>query len=259
MHSYISIVLNGENEYINNVSRSACEDVHKTGILKVTETHVIRGIKINQTVTHSIMLAGYIKSEGKWNGVGYSDPFGTWENIAVQGTIKISLSEQIAEIKLNLNTIHSRSGTICSVSDGSCIHQEGGYTFWNPIPIDNCKFYQYSVLYEGLANKMVNYDLNDFQNIYSLSTHDITFALTAKGRKSVCGYTVLRTEHPKLLIFETTKGDSFASNKKILVSNLDIKYNKTYFLTPRTHILQTQGTQIPCNRLLPSQYYVGNK
>ena len=38
-----------------------------------------------------------------------------------------------------------------------------------------------------------------------------------------------------------------------------IQNNKTYFLTPRTHILKTQGTQIPCNRMLPSQYYVGNQ
>ena len=37
MSSHISIVLNGENEYINGVSRSACQDVHKTGILKVSE------------------------------------------------------------------------------------------------------------------------------------------------------------------------------------------------------------------------------
>ena len=35
--------------------------------------------------------------------------------------------------------------------------------------------------------------------------------------------------------------------------------NKTYFLTPISHILKAQGTQIPCNRMLPSQYYVGNK
>ena len=71
------------------------------------------------------------------------------------------------------------------------------------------KFLQnlYSVLYEGLANEMINYNLNDFQSIYSLSTQDITFALTAKGKESVYRYTVLRTEHPKLLIFETTKGD----------------------------------------------------
>ena len=35
--------------------------------------------------------------------------------------------------------------------------------------------------------------------------------------------------------------------------------NKTSFLTPRTHMLKTHGTQIPCNRFLPSQYYAANK
>ena len=60
MHSHISIVLNGENKYINDISRSACEDVHKTGILKFTEWHIVRGIKIDQTVIHNLMFAGYI-------------------------------------------------------------------------------------------------------------------------------------------------------------------------------------------------------
>ena len=96
MHSHVSIVLNGKNEYINDVSRSACEDLHKTGILKVTESHIVRKIKINQTVTHSLMFASYINSEGRCNGVGYSDPFSTWGNVVAQDTIKISLSEQIS-------------------------------------------------------------------------------------------------------------------------------------------------------------------
>ena len=54
------------------------------------------------------MFAGYINSEGKCNGVGYPNPFGSWENVVVQGNMKISLSEQIAEIKLNSSTIHLR-------------------------------------------------------------------------------------------------------------------------------------------------------
>ena len=191
--------------------------------------------------------------------------------------------------------------------------------------------------------------------MYSLSTQDITFVLTEKSKETVCGYVVIKTEHPKLLIFEATKGESFANYNKISVTNLDIfayvdskflcvekhlrsqmkqlykdvltqkcklekqtlknslliatqspveiafdlmkgpgymavvagevvhiiksipveikmehgescyaelqatRNNKTYFLTPRTHILKTQGTQIPCNRMLPSRYYVGKK
>ena len=168
IHSHVSIVLNGENEYINDVSRSACEDVHKTGILQVTESHIVRDIKINQAITHSIMFAGYINSGGNCNGVGYSDPFGTWENVVVQGTIKISLSEQTAEIKLNSNTIHLRSGTICLLSDGNCVDQEGVYTFWNTVPVDNCKFQQYSILYEELINKLIDHDFDNKQIMYSL-------------------------------------------------------------------------------------------
>ena len=63
MNSNISILSNGENEYINDVSRSACQDVHKTGILNVSEPHIVHGIKVNQTVTHSIILAGYLNEK----------------------------------------------------------------------------------------------------------------------------------------------------------------------------------------------------
>ena len=34
---------------------------------------------------------------------------------------------------------------------------------------------------------------------------------------------------------------------------------KTYFLNPRTHILKSLVTQILCNRLLPSHYFIGGK
>ena len=355
MFSHISIVSNGENEYILEVSKSLCEDLHKTGNLMIHASHMISGIKINQTKTHSIVFAGYVNGDGKCDGSGYSDPFGTWENVVVQGTIKITLMEQIAQIKLNSNTIRLRSGTTCSLSEENCIDQEGGYTFWKSIPKDNCNFQEYSVLYEGLANKMVDYDFNQKQIIYSLVTQDITFALAAKGQQSVCGYTLIKTEHPKLLIFETEKENRFTDTKHISVSNLDIfayvnskfvyvekhirsqmkqlyrdvltqkcnlerqtlkntltiatqapdefaydlmkgpgymaviagevvhivkcvpvevkiehgescyaelqvtRNNKTFYLTPRTHILKSKGTEIPCNKVLPSTYYIGEK
>ena len=35
--------------------------------------------------------------------------------------------------------------------------------------------------------------------------------------------------------------------------------SKTYFLKPRSHILKSQGTQIPCNKLLPSYYFIAGK
>ena len=35
--------------------------------------------------------------------------------------------------------------------------------------------------------------------------------------------------------------------------------NYTIFLTPRTHVLETKGTEIPCIRILPSLYYIENE
>ena len=355
MHSHVSIVANGENEYVLEVSREACKIAHRTGIFQITNSHVIHGLRANHTARHAVLFAGYVNGDGRCNGAAYSDPFGTWESVIVQGTVKITLTEQEGRIKLNSNAIHLRSGTACSLSEGSCIDSEGGYTFWDPIPIDNCKFNRYSVLYEGYANKMVDNDNIQNQVVYSLSTQDITFALASKGKETACGYSLIKTEHPKLLIFETTYGESFAIAKKVSVSNLDIfayvnskfvyvekhiraqikllyrdvifqkcnlerqtiknslsiatqapdefafdlmkgpgymavvagevvhiikcvpvsvkmehgktcyaelqvtRNNKTFFLTPRTRILKSKGTEVPCNRLLPSYYYVGKQ
>jgi len=77
------------------------------------------------------------------------------------------------------------------------------------MPTNSCNFQQYDVLYEGSATKIKD-DITDTSSIYSLFTEDITFALTKTKEQPLCGYTLLRTEHPKLFILETTKGDTFA-------------------------------------------------
>ena len=132
MFSHISTVSKGVNKYILDVTKSLCEDLHQTGTYIIHAFHMISDIKVNQSRTHSMVFAGYVNGDGKCDASGYSDRFETWENVVVQGTIKITLTEQVAKIKLNLNT------------------------FWKSIPKDNCNFQEYSILYEGLANKMAD-------------------------------------------------------------------------------------------------------
>ncbi|XP_070529907.1 uncharacterized protein [Cardiocondyla obscurior] len=75
------------------------------------------------------------------------------------------------------------------------------------------------------------------QIVYSLSTKDITFALTKTGEEPLCGYTLTKTEHPKLLILETTKSDSFAQKRPLSVENLDIfTYVNSKFVYVEKHI-----------------------
>lgn len=160
---------------------------HENGILKVTEKHSIYGLKVNNTVTHPVTLAGVVETDGSCDGAGYSDPFGSWKNVVVVATVKITLYEHLANVKLISNVIVLRSGTVCAFANGYCIDREGGYTYWNRVPRDNCNFDKFSILYEGMADKIVD-DLLDNDNIFTVSTEDITFAFTSKGRDYVCGY-----------------------------------------------------------------------
>ena len=69
-------------------------------------------------------------------------------------------------------------------------------------------------MYEGIANKIQD----DSETLFSLATQDITFVLAQKGQTSLCNYILIRTEHPKLFIFETKPG-------QIFLKNLSLQFN----------------------------------
>lgn len=76
-HSHVSVVNNGMNEYIMETSRDVCRIAHATGIFKITDTHSITGVKINNTIVQPVTLKGTIDNDGSCYGEGYSDPFGS--------------------------------------------------------------------------------------------------------------------------------------------------------------------------------------
>ena len=53
-----------------------------------------------------MLLAGYLHNEGRCNGASYSDPYGDWEAVVVQGTLKVTLQEQRAKVDLTNNLIY---------------------------------------------------------------------------------------------------------------------------------------------------------
>jgi len=106
------------------------------------------------------------------------------------------------------------------------------------MPTSSCNFQQYDVSYEGSATKIKD-DTTDHSSptIYSFSIEDITFALTKTKEQPLRGYTLLRSEHPKLFILETTKGDTFAQRGSIPVNNLDIfAYVNSKFVYDEKHM-----------------------
>lgn len=238
MHSHNSIVNNGRQTYIHELDERACLRLQETGIVQLSPAGIIVGIRKNSTTNRGITLGGSIKNDGQCVGTQYSDSFGNWDNVVIQANVKIVITNYQADVNLVNNKIILRSGTQCPLSDGTCFDNEGNSAFWKTEPTDSCQFNRYDVLFEGLATKHQNTNLTDGSpDVYSLTTQETTFALAAKSEKHLCGYTLIRTEHPKLYILETQKGKTFASKKQISVNNLDIfSYMNSKFIYVEKHI-----------------------
>jgi len=236
MHSHISAVTNARVEYLLDIGYTRCLRMFQDGTLTVGNSAIIDGLKPNSSDSRTVMLAGSVKNDGSCQGTQYSDPYGTWDNVIVDAIVRINLKSSYVPVHLNTGRIMLRSGTVCELTDGFCIDYEDGHTFWKPMPTSSCNFHQYDVLYEGLASK-ITIDSTNSPTIYTLTTEDITFALTKTKEQPLCGYTLLRTEHPKLFILETHKGDTFAARGTIPVNNLDIfTYVNSKFVYVEKHI-----------------------
>ncbi|XP_076384601.1 uncharacterized protein LOC143263768 [Megalopta genalis] len=236
MYSHTSVVSNGRQEYILNTPRDICRTMHDAGILTLPPAGQVIGLERNSTTTRSFTLAGSIKQDGTCGGTTYSDPYGTWDNVVVQAIVKITLKTFRAPVKLNSNQLYLPNGQRCALSEEYCMDAEDGYTYWTGLPEDPCRTNNYNVLYEGRAIKATTKD-NNFASIYTVTSGDTAFALTSTGRTQTCGYTLIKTEHPKLLILETSKEGKFKNIAKPQENNLDIfTYVNTKFVYVEKHL-----------------------
>jgi len=214
MHSHTSTVNNARMEYLLETGHTKCLRMFQDGSLSLGSVGTIDGLKPNSTTTRSVMLAGSARDSGTCQGTQYSDPYGTWDNVVVDAVVRISLKSSYVPVHLGTGKIMLKSGTVCTLSDGFCLDSDDGYTFWKPMPTSSCNFHQYDVLYEGIATKIKD-DSKDPSSPTIL----------------------LRTEHPKLFILETRKGDTFAHRGSIPVDNLDIfTYVNSKFVYVEKHI-----------------------
>lgn len=153
MHSHIAAVNNGRREYIQEIGEQACRRLHETRTIQIASA-TIDLVARNGTTRRGVILAGSLSVDGRCAGTQYSDGYGTWENVVVQASVKITLRSFEAPVKRSTGYVMLPSGTQCRLSNGFRLVFEGAETFWSLIPTDSCHFDQYDILYEGLAVKL---------------------------------------------------------------------------------------------------------
>lgn len=192
------------------------------GMISLGAKNVLEGIRAIQTTTYSITLGGKIHVDGTCDGVQYSDSYGTWPKAIVQGVARITLRSSYVPVQLNTGRIILKSRTICLLKNGFCMDSEYGYSYWKLVPTTACDFHEYDVLFEGVAKFLEDAADPSSPVVYSLETQDTTFALTKTKELPIYGYILFHTEHPKLFILETRKGDSPLKRGYLPMENLDI-------------------------------------
>lgn len=86
MHSHVSTVNNAQAEYILQTTVDQCKNMHLTGIYSIDSSNSIHDLRINQTTIRPVIFTGSVRSDGQCSGAQYSDLYGTWDNVVVQGT-----------------------------------------------------------------------------------------------------------------------------------------------------------------------------
>lgn len=128
MHSHISIVHNGQRNYIQEIRSIGCSRLHDTGTLILGNT-IIDRIPQNRTSRHSITLAGSVATDGRCSGAQYTDRYGAWDNVVVQASAKIQLSFLEAPVKRVSNLVILPSEATCDASLGYCLDADGGESY----------------------------------------------------------------------------------------------------------------------------------
>ncbi|KAK0156986.1 hypothetical protein PV328_012042, partial [Microctonus aethiopoides] len=99
---------------------------------------------MNGTTDRPLKLAGKVDNEGNCRGSSFSDFYGSWDDVVVIGQIFITLQDYYATVQVDKNEITLRS--------------------------------------RGSAQRIKDKSFNNYaQEIYSLTTEDITFALAVRG------------------------------------------------------------------------------
>ncbi|KYN12144.1 hypothetical protein ALC57_15688 [Trachymyrmex cornetzi] len=229
MHSHVSLVQGGRRKYLVDIDQTTYHRIHATRSFSYGQSTPIVDLHPNSIHYRTLTLAGSIAINGTCHGAQYSDPYGTKNNVIVEASIFITYKDLY-----NHTTTKSSQDLITQAHKKKELY--GSNVFWSQLPDNSCKFHSYDVLYQGVATKIIDSN-SRYPFVYSLTSEDTTFVLSKKSERVICGFTIIQTEYPKLVIVETTKDNAFAAKHRILTNNLDnFTYINSKFIYVEKHI-----------------------
>lgn len=216
------IVDNGIARYMLEVEKFECKRAHEERKMFVMGNLHVQNLTPNSTSDHVAMLAGKTGHDSsECTATTYHDAFGSWNEVVVSATVKITIEDYEAPVHLGSGKVHLPSGIKCELGNEFCVDRDGSVVYWEAIKRGECAKHGYSILYAGILNKTIEKG-SENRPLYSIDTPDMVFAFTHRGSYDVCFHKFIRTEHPKLFIVEMGESETLKFEPKISTENLDI-------------------------------------
>lgn len=200
---HIYPVTGGVATFIHRIGRDSCHRAVAEGRLSLfTDTPKplhFSDLETGKTDTKDHTFAGWTDSYGYCGAGTYWDPFGSWDNVVVLGSVKLTLSSYTAKVNIEQDTIHLHKSVTGSYTKGKVMDDELGETFWSTPMATNCNTDKYNILYQGLSNLTLPVKNDGYLNsIVSVSENSMLFSLRITKQTQICGSVAFQTEHPKL-------------------------------------------------------------
>lgn len=210
---YLEPVENGHMEFLLDLTRDQCKKMHETRSFSYDSQHILTDLKLNQTTVRAMSLAGNA-IDNSCNVGTYSDRFGTWNSVIVEGLITITLANYIAKVDIKNNKILLRSGLGCEYSETECLDVHNGYSFWENLQKEDCVENKVEVIYEGVMEAVTETRNNVSTLHYFVAHKDILATLKYNGIHDICHIKFIKTEFTNLYIIE--EKENFIRSRNIV-------------------------------------------
>lgn len=241
MHSHLAAYQGSYKYIVKEFDPTECRRVHETGTLKVYNEIHIHELTRNNTSNGEVLIAGEIQYSS-CQGHNYFDGITHFRNALVTMEYEITLMDYMAKLDTTDGTIQFKGGLICKFEHGFCLDSIDGYMTWDTRIDQECATGQYSVIYEGMANKTYNFNekKGSINALFSAISNEQLFSIKVKKHHPICGYPGYESDHAQIYILETPRGSRIIKNLETNERELDLV---TYFnskITTVEHHLSTQ-------------------
>ncbi|KAL7298914.1 hypothetical protein TKK_0008020 [Trichogramma kaykai] len=238
--SHSKIVQGGDSRYVHMLSKETCSDAIKYNELRF-ESITIRDLIVNATNRRTLTIAGELATDGTCMGAKYATKTTQYDAVVVTAELEILLTTGAASFDDRLNRIVMANNLECPYRAGTCVDISETSFFWNPNEFQGvCHFEQYAVLYEGDSMRVHEKDGSGPIIYFTNTSSAIQFGLEKKGEISLCGYTLITTEHPRLFLLEATPNAGLVAKQSLNAENILLS---AYFNTKFAYFAHHVKTQ----------------